>query len=528
MPSPFATFRLKRHESARSARLLLAWATVMAGVTAMSATTAAEAVPPGVNGKIAFTRAIVGNFDIWSMSSDGTSRANLTNNPALNSQPSWSPNGAKIAFASDRDGGDDDIYVMNADGSGQTALTSNADTDFMPSWSPDGAKIAFASDRDSSGSNFDIYVMNADGTGPTRLTTDPGGDARPEWSPDGSKIAFESERDEGLDIYVMNANGSGQIPLTEDHVENGYPSWSPDGSKIAFESQRDDTREIYVMNADGTGESRITNNSASDSDPAWSPDGSKIAFESQRDDNGEIYVMNADGTGQTRITNDAGSQDGDPSWGPGTQSSPPGVLTAECSDGETTQAFPIECSVFVSAGTPAPTGTVSLAANSFAGTLSSKTCPVSSESSPCTFTYTPKGYGTSTRTDKITITYAGDSTYPKQTTTLTIAVKPKPAPVLNASCGDQTTPGVPVQCQVTVDPNGAGQPTGTVALSANAYKGTLSLESCPAVSTDPCIFTYTPKGTGTAKRMDPVRFAYSGDAHYQKVSLREQVKVTAS
>ena len=56
---------------------------------------------------------------------------------------------------------------MNADGTGQTRLTNNAAFDIEPAWSPDGTKIAFASDRDG---NVEIYVMNADGTGQTRLT----------------------------------------------------------------------------------------------------------------------------------------------------------------------------------------------------------------------------------------------------------------------------------------------------------------------------------------------------------------------
>ena len=133
----------------------------------------------------------------------------------------------KIAFASVRDGYaafHNEIYVMNADGSGQTRLASNSATDYQPAWSPNGSKIAFASDRDG---NFEVYVMNADGSGQTRLTSNPADDFYPAWSPDGSRIAFTSERDGNGEVYVMNADGSGLTKLTSNSAEDYYPDWGP-------------------------------------------------------------------------------------------------------------------------------------------------------------------------------------------------------------------------------------------------------------------------------------------------------------
>jgi len=267
---------------------------------------------PGENGKIAFHR----NGEIYVMNADGSEQTNISNNPAFDGYPHWSPDGTKIAFMTSRDGINYEIYVMNADGTSQTRLTNNADLDAEPIWSPDGTKIAFRSDRDNH--NYQIYVMNADGSEQTNISNNPAADIHPDWSPDGTKIAFASDRAGSYQIYVMNADGSEQTRLTNPAF--GYqPSWSPDGTEIAFSSSRDGNREIYVMNADGTSQTRLTNNAAIDEQPSWSPDGTEIAFISSRDY--QVYVMNADGSEQTNISNNPAAH-GNPDWGSATATGP--------------------------------------------------------------------------------------------------------------------------------------------------------------------------------------------------------------
>ncbi len=285
--------------------------------------------------KIAFFSYRDGNLEIYVMNADGSNQTRLTNNPAKDEYPSWSPDGKRIAFGSDRDSHSDvyenaEVYIMNADGSNQTNLTNNPAFDYSPSWSPDGQKIAFCSERDG---NVDVYIMNPDGSNQTRLTDNPAPDVKPMWSPDGMKIAFQTTRNGKEDVYVMNSDGSSQTRLTDNPAWDGCLSWSPDGQKIAFASRRDGNSEIfygnseiYVMNADGSNQTRLTNNPSFDMAPFSSPDGKKIAFYSLRNDvppekeerwwyewNAEIYVMNADGSEQKNITNNPG-YDGYPSW----------------------------------------------------------------------------------------------------------------------------------------------------------------------------------------------------------------------
>jgi hypothetical protein len=150
----------------------------------------------------------------------------------------------------------------------QVRLTFNDVYDQQPSWSPDGSRIAFQSERDG---NNEIYVMNADGSLPVNLTHNPGSDERPRWSPRGDKIAFDSDRDGQRAIYVMGSDGSRQTRLTHNPREDYGPAWSPNANQIAFTRQVDDNLnfDIYVMNADGSSQKQMTNSPNWEADPAW-------------------------------------------------------------------------------------------------------------------------------------------------------------------------------------------------------------------------------------------------------------------
>lgn len=281
---------------------------------------------PGVeltkqNGKLVFTSTRDLNVEIYIMNADGSSQIRLTNNPAFDGDPVWSPDGTRIVFTSTRDG-NEEIYSMNADGSNQTRLTNNLSLDRTPAWSPDGAQIAFASNRDTG--NFDIFVMNADGTLQTNISVGVGMDFQdPDWSPDGTKIACSQTTVEngvrGLyGVLVMNADGSNQTRLSLTGNVDITPRWSPDGTRLAFASNRlgnFGTFEVFSMTANGTNQTRLTNNIGENSRPAWSPDGMKIVFQSDRSFRFDVYTINAIGGGEAQLTGGI-FDEGQPFWQP--------------------------------------------------------------------------------------------------------------------------------------------------------------------------------------------------------------------
>ena len=198
---------------------------------------------------IVFASERSGNFDLWRISVAPSDPVRLTTTPQHEfGAPSVSPDGTRIAFVADQTGNFDnfEIYTINADGTNRTRLTDHPAFDFAPNFSPDGTKIVFDSTRDQlpGNPNAEIYVMSADGSDETNLSNSEKDDRSPSFSPDGKKIAFASDRDPESgqgesEIYTMNADGTDQTristrpPRRTAETGDRDPDWGPRVAVVA-------------------------------------------------------------------------------------------------------------------------------------------------------------------------------------------------------------------------------------------------------------------------------------------------------
>lgn len=230
-----------------------------------------------VRGSVVYTGREKGQTDLWVAPVGGRAPLRLTNSPADERDPVWSPDGRQIAYASHQDGNWELYLYTLADGS-TSRLTYDLAFQGGPAWSPDGQWLVYES---YAGNNLDVYIMHLNtGEAPIRL---PGNsdapDFSPAWSPDGRRIAFVSWRDGNQDIYVFNLDDQSVINLTNTPGrDEDYPVWHPDPAVnlIAYSALDAGFEKVFVKSAANVDDAPQA--VALGARPAWSPDGGSLIF----------------------------------------------------------------------------------------------------------------------------------------------------------------------------------------------------------------------------------------------------------
>ncbi|WP_119070420.1 PD40 domain-containing protein [Aggregatilinea lenta] len=244
---------------------------------------------------VVFTSNRDGNWELYVAPSNGdvSQIERLTYNEiAIDTDPIWGPNNF-VAFETTRDG-NWEIYLIDMGTGREYRVTDDPASDLNPFWSPDGARLLFQSDRSGL---WQIYELDLRTLTLTVLSDGSGDDVDPQYSFDGEHIVFRSYRDTGEDgnsvIYLMDANGDDPHAISDPNGDATNQVWSPDDQLIAYQSNLDGDLDIYVYDV-ASGETReVTGNGIADYAPMWRCDAQTLVFTSDLPGNPDIYETDA-------------------------------------------------------------------------------------------------------------------------------------------------------------------------------------------------------------------------------------------
>jgi Tol biopolymer transport system component len=240
--------------------------------------------PTETGPEIVFQSARDGNFELYTMNADGSSQRRLTNSPANDITPAWSPDGTTIAFASDRDG-NWEVYTIHPDGSNLTRLTRGEGANTSPSWMPDGTGILFVSTRDII--NGELYLMRPDGGHVRRLTQDSLVKDAPVMSPDGRTILVTVNTREQFSLVAYPSGGGAPTRLTPASYDSRSAKINSRG-EVVFLANREGPVDVYSLSLDSPAViARLTVDEEIESAVAWTGDNNRILVAK----NGGITVL---------------------------------------------------------------------------------------------------------------------------------------------------------------------------------------------------------------------------------------------
>lgn len=216
------------------------------------------------------------------------------------SHATWSPDATQLAMQSTAYNGNWEIVLWELASGEATNLSQNPANDMYPNWSPAGGVVHFSTRSGEAA----LWLTDAASGEAQGLSTEDDcvPDYHPNWSPDGAYLSYRADCAGSGDIWRLELATGERLNLTADSpATDRYPAWSPDGSQILFVSDRTGDEEIFVMDADGSNLQNLSQNPARDKQASWSPDGRFVIFISDRAGSDDVWLMDADGGRPTRF-----------------------------------------------------------------------------------------------------------------------------------------------------------------------------------------------------------------------------------
>jgi Tol biopolymer transport system component len=260
--------------------------------------------------RVAFVRwraGAAGSGDLYVQSVNGGEPKQLTFDHRQMSGLTWTPDGRRIIFASDRNG-DYRLWHVALAGGAPMPVAGGERGARHPSLSPDGKRLAFT-EQVFSTRIWRVPLGSTEARTSEPFTVSSRRDDSPMYSPDGKRVAFVSDRAGPSEIWVCDARGANASPVASlGGFVPGTPRWSPNSADIVFDSRHEGFGGVYVVSADGGRPRRLTPESSNSMMPSWSSDGRFVYFASDRSGSWQVWKQLASGGAAVQITRKGGRE----------------------------------------------------------------------------------------------------------------------------------------------------------------------------------------------------------------------------